>query len=387
MASRLRDDHLFGPGPKRILALDGGGIRGLLTLQYLYRIEEILRERHGEEKLVLSDYFDLIAGTSTGSIIAACLATGMSVSKIHKDYNELAKKIFKRKGLGFFSAKFQSKPLEKELKKVLGEYTTLGSSELRTGLLIVAKRFDTTSPWPMTNNPKGKFFARGPKDKWIANGDFPLWKVVRASTAAPYYFDPEPIEVSREEIEDEVVTAGGVFLDGGVSPHNNPALQAVMVASLGGFKLGWEFGANKLSVTSVGTGKKNPKREPAKTTVQQALGALQSVMDDCAALNETILQWMSHNPQASEIDMEIGNLADDFIGTQPLLTYHRYNVEFSPRWVDKHLGLERSSTYLDQIAKMDDPSDTNINGLTELGAAAATKQVSPDHFPTAFDLK
>ena len=47
MKYRTRDEHLFGPGPKRILALDGGGIRGALTLGYLKRIEEILRQRAG----------------------------------------------------------------------------------------------------------------------------------------------------------------------------------------------------------------------------------------------------------------------------------------------------------------------------------------------------
>ena len=65
------------PGPKRILSLDGGGIRGVLTLQYLARIESILGERSPDPGAFrLSDYFDLIGGTSTGSIIATGLALG-----------------------------------------------------------------------------------------------------------------------------------------------------------------------------------------------------------------------------------------------------------------------------------------------------------------------
>src|ERR1700722_15989155 len=50
-----RDEHLFGPGPKRILALDGGGVRGVISLAYLEWLEAILRERYGPD-LVLADY-------------------------------------------------------------------------------------------------------------------------------------------------------------------------------------------------------------------------------------------------------------------------------------------------------------------------------------------
>ena len=56
--------------PKRILSLDGGGIRGALTLGYLKKLETLLREKEGNKNLLLCDYFDLIGGTSTGSIIA-----------------------------------------------------------------------------------------------------------------------------------------------------------------------------------------------------------------------------------------------------------------------------------------------------------------------------
>jgi len=67
--------RLTSDGPKRILALDGGGIRGVVTLGFLEEIESILAKRHPHiEDFRLCDYFDLIGGTSTGSIIAALLA-------------------------------------------------------------------------------------------------------------------------------------------------------------------------------------------------------------------------------------------------------------------------------------------------------------------------
>ena len=76
------------PGPKRILSLDGGGIRGALMLGFVERIEQLLRERHRDPDLRLSDYFDLIGGTSTGAIVAAALAIGMSVADVKKSYLE-----------------------------------------------------------------------------------------------------------------------------------------------------------------------------------------------------------------------------------------------------------------------------------------------------------
>jgi hypothetical protein len=74
--------------PKRILALDGGGIRGTLSLGFLEKVESTLRADLGKPEMVLSDYFDLIAGTSTGAIIAGALAIGMPVEKITEAYLE-----------------------------------------------------------------------------------------------------------------------------------------------------------------------------------------------------------------------------------------------------------------------------------------------------------
>ena len=83
--------HLHNNGqPKRILTLDGGGLRGILSVGILQRIEDILKQRHGGgTDFRLSHYFDLIAGTSTGAIIAAALAQGWSVEQVLEKYMEL----------------------------------------------------------------------------------------------------------------------------------------------------------------------------------------------------------------------------------------------------------------------------------------------------------
>ena len=89
-------------GPKRILSLDGGGIRGILTLQFLDTIEQKLRARTNDPALVLSDYFDLIGGTSTGSIIAAGLACGMTVDQLKKLYTNIGASVFQTTGINQF---------------------------------------------------------------------------------------------------------------------------------------------------------------------------------------------------------------------------------------------------------------------------------------------
>jgi len=91
-------DRLISPGPKRILALDGGGVRGIVSLAFLERIETLLKERAGGADFRLSDYFDLARGTSTGSIIATGLALGWPVGDLIELYLNLSQRGFRRRG-------------------------------------------------------------------------------------------------------------------------------------------------------------------------------------------------------------------------------------------------------------------------------------------------
>ena len=211
------DQHFHAQAPKRILALDGGGLRGIVTLGYLKRIEDVLRTRQGgREDFRLCHYFDLIAGTSTGSIIAAALALGLSVNELSDIYLRLGKAVFRsspwRKGI--LRSRYNHKRLTEHLKQVFGDCTTLGDPKLETGLLVMTKRMDTGSPWPLGNNPRGKYYRAKDNDDWRSNKDYPLWKVVRALTAAPSFFDPEEITIIPENGAKAVK---GKFVDGGVS--------------------------------------------------------------------------------------------------------------------------------------------------------------------------
>ena len=369
------------PGPKRILALDGGGLRGIVSLAFLKRIESLLKERHGNDPdFRLCHYFDLIAGTSTGAIIAAGLAAGMSADELISEYKTLGHKVFKRSfwRRGFSRARYSDKRLISELKRVFGDLT-LGDERLQTGLLIVTKRMDTGSPWPLGNNPRGRYYRAGPKDNFIDNADLPLWSVVRASTAAPTFFVPEKITIAEQVGKP---TVKGHFIDGGVSPFNNPALQALMYATLDGFKVQWPLGEDRLLLVSVGTGTGDPSQHPSRWAGVQGIQALQSLMDDCGALVEIMMQWLSNSPLAREIDGEIGRLDRDLLTNRPACTYQRYQLDLTRKTIDR-LKRGISDKQLAALTSMDRPDQ--LQTLYDLGLQAA-EMVSPDHFPTAFDL-
>ena len=378
-------------GPKRILALDGGGLRGVLTLGMLREIETVLRARHGNDPAFrLADAFDLIAGTSTGSIIAAALAIGMTVDEVHAHYMRLGDKVFKTDLLRWgpmraVRAKFDADDVAAALRGVFGE-RTLGADDFRTGLLVMTRRLDTGSPWPVTNNPEAKYAKGGTKKNTIPNLEYPLWQVVRASTAAPTFFDPEHIRIAADDPRRGMKGSEGDFVDGGVSPHNNPALQAVMVATMDGYRMRWPTGADRLHVVSVGTGKADPEIGHANlvtgTALVHAVLSLAALMEDCADEVEAVMQWLSASPTARTIDREMER-AQPPLGGAPMFGYLRYNVLLQSDWVAEHLGETMSREQLKALEAMDEPR--NIPELDRVGRLAGKKLVTAEHFARGFD--
>jgi len=357
---------------KKILSLDGGGIRGVLTLGFLEKMEEILQNKENNPNLKLCDYFDLIGGTSTGAIIAAGLSIGMTASEIKDLYLRLGDIIFGNKRSLFknpfkwYKADYDYKPLEKELIKIFKNYT-LGSEEIKTFLCIITKRADTLSTWPLTNHPNAKYHE---KNKGIL-----LHKLVRASTAAPTYFQPQKINVGENEI--------GTFIDGGVSLANNPSLQLFLMATLKGFPFKWETGAGKLAIYSIGTGTSTKKYNYGKMLRKGKLGWAKLMpeifMEDANYLNQTLLQYMSQPPSTAKyIDREIGNLAEDNLTTKPLLHYIRYNVLLDENELNSLGFTNLSEKQIDSLREMSESKNKNL--LYKIGVKAAEREVKINHF-------
>jgi hypothetical protein len=364
-------ERLTSPGPKRILALDGGGIRGAISLGFLTRIESLLRERHDNPNLQLRDYFDLIGGTSTGSVIASALATGMDASELLSIYQSLGPRVFgkTRRGWKRMEARFDTNALRTELQNTFGEMT-LGSDEINTGLCIVTKRADTRSTWPLINHPDGVFYS--------SNSRLLLRNAVRASTAAPTFFQPEAIEIGDGEV--------GAFVDGGVSMANNPALLLFFIATLQGFPFRWPTGADNLLLVSVGTGTWSDRTTPDKVLKNKAWNwAVQIpglLMEDASAQAQMILQYLGRTPTPWMIDSEVGNLAHDQLGPDPHLTYLRYDAELDGPGLNA-LGLSELRPELASLRQM--AEGQNVDKLADIGNRASAA-VEADHLPTAFDL-
>jgi len=372
-------DRLDTPAPHKLLALDGGGIRGVLTLRILAEIERLLQhELKKDETFVLADYFDYIGGTSTGAIIATCLSLGWRVDRIASFYESSGAEMFDRASvLRRFRYKFEDEKLAGLLKKELGPTTTLGDPQLRTLLLLVMRNASTDSPWPLSNNPRAKYNSVGRPD---CNTLLPLWQLVRASTAAPTYFPPESINIGTQPF---------VFVDGGVTMYNNPAFQLFLMSTLAPYKVCWPVGEREMLVVSIGTGtspQANLDLQPGEMNLLYNAGSIPSALMFAAANEQDFLcRVFGRTLCGADLDREIGDMmapADPLPdGRIPgpvypkLFTYMRYNAELTRAGLDA-LGLP---TIVPEDVQALDSTD-HIKELRAVGDAVATRKVKPDHF-------
>lgn len=201
---------------KKLISIDGGGIKGIVAAYQLLELERELGDH-------LCNYFDLAAGTSTGSIIAAGIASGMSMEKILKLYLEegpyifgISNKHFIKTVFGFKGGAYSDERLQEVMEKHFGD-TTIGN--LKTNFLATA--------YNMTDG-KPRFFSKQESELKVAD-------VVQASSSAPTYFDPKVIDNKH-------------YIDGGVF-CSNPAMSAFAE-----IKNLYNLPADDIFVLSIGNG-------------------------------------------------------------------------------------------------------------------------------------
>lgn len=350
---------------KRLLALDGGGIRGVFSLEVLLRIETLLREKTSKPDLVLADYFDYMAGTSTGAIIATCLSWGMTVREVRELYVSKAMEMFKPAPLyRRFWNKFEAVAITRMFQRLFSEDgegrepALLSTTKLRTLLTIVMRNHTTGSPWPVSNNPAARY-----NDPALphCNLKLPLWQLVRASTAAPVYFPPEVIELGSRRY---------VFVDGGITPYNNPALLLFLMATAEPFRVCWPTGTDQMLLVSIGTGQVSTGigtlRADQLNMIAYARSLPLALMEAINVEQDLVCRTIGRCVEGEKLDNEIGDLrASSADGKQ--FVYARYNHLFTPEEIDTAQRRSKVGLSLDNLAL--------VPFLREVGAAYAEEHV------------
>ncbi|WP_257391437.1 CBASS cGAMP-activated phospholipase [Cytobacillus gottheilii] len=202
----------------KILSIDGGGIRGILAITVLKNIEK-------QYKCKIADLFDVLAGTSTGAIIAAAAAIGKEMEDIYDSYYKHGEKIFERNAkVGFFKSIYTNHHLRNYLQDAYGEILL---SEVKKPLLLPAVDINKGKPYVHRSHVR----SEGEKKESVK-----LWDAVLSSCSAPVYFPPNEMQNKHLAID------GGLWA-------NNPSLVTITEA-LSFFHQNLE----DIQVLSIGTG-------------------------------------------------------------------------------------------------------------------------------------
>lgn len=280
------------------IAIDGGGIKGVMVTKALSMLEEHLGK-------TCSEIFTLAAGTSTGSIISASIGARMSAAQMHELYRQLGGTVFKktwRHYLWFLARyKYPNQALIQALQDALGE-TTMGDfwkSEPKIDVVItvrdlVENRTRFVKPW---------------KEEYQ---DWKVWLAVLASCTVPTYF---PVVEGR-------------YVDGGVGSYSNPCYVAAYEA---GICLDWD--PRETTLLSFGTGRVMSHLEPYQASRFFPWQWLSPLLD-------TFLSDAS--------DQQVRVVQEFF----EKLDFRRFQVDIEPIELDDPSKIDQLTTYGQKLGEM-----------------------------------
>lgn len=209
--AELTDESAKTSEKIKVLALNGGGVRGLFTITVLAELEANIEKRLKLKDVKIGDYFDLITGTSIGGILALGLASGKSARELKQTFEDNATQIFplkrfKRKQWWNLLRRsiYESKPLYNAIKSMIGDQIQF--QDLNRRVMITSVNLSTGKP---------KFFKTPHNPNFTLDREIKLIDAAMATSAAPTYFQPHYIE-----------KLGHYFADGGLVA-NNPSFIGV----------------------------------------------------------------------------------------------------------------------------------------------------------------
>ncbi len=308
-----------------ILSIDGGGIKGIISAIVIEYIEKLIQEYTNKKEAKISDYFNLIAGTSTGAILAGIYLcpnkdkkAKFSASDAVELYNKNGDYIFQRDYYhsiktinGVIGPKYDNKNLKEVLNRYFGEVKV---SQLIKACLITS--YDTEKREPT-------FFNSVSSSK-KEDRDYLARDAILSSAAAPTYFPPSLIVSSTSQ--------KGSFIDGGIC-CNNPAVCAFVEA----IKMSDCKSIDEITVLSIG-----------------------NISNGIAYKYSDISKWGVINWAAPILDI----IMDASVQTVD----HQLKVIFSTLNKEKHyLRIEIREEFKKHIPALDDAAPLSIKRLHELG--------------------
>lgn len=312
----------------RILSIDGGGIRGIIPAKIMVKIETLLQEYSKNPDIRISDYFDLIAGTSTGSILAGLylcpdeagsVKSKYSAQEVLNLYLEYGSEIFERSWksrifdyFGLVSPLYKADKLEAMLNNYFGDYRL---EDLVKPCLFPA--YDV-------EHGKAIFFNQMNAYRNF-DKNFLVREAIRASTSAPTYF---PVAKLSNQSEEEAYA----LIDGGMFA-NNPALCAYIEAC----KFPCKPSPTDIMILSLGTGAQG-KTYPYKFSKG----------------------WGKVGWVVPIIDI-YGSAASQTVDHQLKVLYQSHHIP------DQYFRIEPDLNQFDIDPRMDNVSDKNIKALEAIG--------------------
>jgi predicted acylesterase/phospholipase RssA len=320
---------------KRILSIDGGGLRGAFSAAVIEQIELA----HGGRPAC--EIFDAFVGTSAGAVIAAGLAMGLPARRLRRLFVELGAQMGSLMRAGGTATSDAGKrraaasaALEQVLIELLGKDTRAG--QMRRRFAVVARnmargRVEFMGNFPADQLESASFWRTGRSEE----GAEPVWRMVLRSAALPPLFAPQ-----------------GTYLDGGVSPFANPAYAAYIGVQR---CLGWNPYREELQFHSVGTGYHDAPR-PLTDRAGDAIGDELLFQSMIGAMMQDI-NFLQH--QIMKRLRAPGHIA-----------YHRYNIAFN------RTGFERARVPLalardkgrDIFTELASTATSQVERLAEIGA-------------------
>lgn len=215
---------------RRILSIDGGGVRGIIPAIVLAALERTTGKP-------ARDHFQFLAGTSTGGVIAGALAAGIPAERLVSLYERRGPELFRRiPGLTFLrrvitGTMYDVKTLNRMLAEELGNHADWQMNDVPNDIMITAKGLDDGHQWYFVKDRPGAKPGR--------TGSLRLVDCVTASAAAPTYFGPWEVKPL------------GLLVDGGTGVAGNPTYQACVEA----FEYMKTYKPRETTVVSLGTGR------------------------------------------------------------------------------------------------------------------------------------